>query len=86
MAMVWHNEITRQGKQSQPQGQKGPTMNTHTVNAELTIPADNDGTDTIIVTTTAGEEITRINLPASEDPEPYDEAIRTAGFDNFTWI
>lgn len=61
-------------------------MNTHTVNAELTIPADNDGTDTIIVTTTTGEEITRINLPASEDHEPYDEALRAAGFDNFTWI
>lgn len=61
-------------------------MNTNTVNAELTIPADNDGTDTIIVTTTAGEEITRINLPASEAPEPYDEALRNAGFNNFTWI
>lgn len=58
----------------------------NTVHAELTIPADNDGIDTIIVTTAEGEEITSISLPASEDAEPYDEALRTAGFDNFAWI
>lgn len=61
-------------------------MNTDTtVNAELTIPADNDGIDTIIVTD-GGEEVARIQIDASEDPEPYDDALRAAGFTRFTWI
>lgn len=43
-------------------------------------------TDTISVTAPqSGDEIARISVYQSEDTEPYEAALRTAGFAYFTW-
>lgn len=53
--------------------------------AEVEIDADH-GVDTIVVIAPeSGDEITRIQIDASEDQEPYDDALRAAGFTEFTW-
>lgn len=65
----------------------GLTVESGTVDAELEIPADNDGIDTISVTAPeSGDEIARIQVDASEDSEPYDRALRAAGIAHVNWI
>lgn len=40
--------------------------------------------DTVTVTTPEGV-VTQIMLESSEEEEPYDEAVRSLGFTDFTW-
>lgn len=65
----------------------GLTIESGAVDTENNIPVPNTGIDTIVVTAPeSGDEIARVQLDASEDTEPYDEALRAAGLAHFTWI
>lgn len=64
----------------------GLTILSGTVEADIEIDADH-GVDTIVVTgPESGDEIARIQLTSTEDAEPYDAALRAAGFSHFSWI